>query len=397
MEVILPKRKTADKEYRDLTQDIDIKNLQDNVKKVFLNFEDPRRSPIYPTWYLVLILLCGYLSGCNTVADIAHYAELRGQWLNSLLGLQFNRPSYDTIWWFLVRVKPSAFQILMSQWLSALPINLKDQVLAVDGKRLRGVSNNEHITHLVNLFAVDSRIIVAQERVPDKGCERKALPQLLESVDVTGAIITMDAHYTYKPDLQKITEKGADFIVGIKGNQGNLEAEVSNYFNQAYAINFDSEEFKCNTTLEKDHGRIETRHVCVSNDLDWLPQKDDWNLKTLIEIRSERVIGDKIENGIRYYGSSRTGTPEQFGKWIRSHWVIENGLNYVMDVVFEEDKAVANTGNAAENISLLRRLAMNVIKTFDPNRGITDARRNATYEPSYLVGLLSRLFAEKCQ
>ena len=261
---------------------------------------------------------------------------------------------------------------------------------------MRGISDNEHITHLVNLFAVDSRITIAQEKVPDKECERKALPQLLETVDVTGAIITMDAHYTYKPDLQHIINKGADFIVGIKGNQGNLEAEISNYFNQAYNINFSSEEFKCHKTIEKDHGRIETRNICVSHNLDWLPQKDEWNLKALIEIRSERMTGDKIQNGILYYGASRKGTPEQFAKWIRSHWGIENGLNYVMDVVFEEDGALANTGFAAENISLIRRLAMNTIKTFDPKRGITDARRNAMYEPAYLGGLLSRIFTKKC-
>ena len=392
----MPKRKTVDKEYQDLTQDIDLKALQENIKGCFSNFPDPRRSPIYPAWYLILVILTGYLSGCNTIADIAHFVELRGQWLNSLLGLSFGRLSYDTIWWFLVRVQPKAFQELMSQWLSALPSSLKDKVLAIDGKRVRGVSNDEHITHLVNLFAVDSRIVIAQERVPDKACERKALPQLLASVDVTGAIITMDAHYTYKPDLQYVLNNNADFIVGIKGNQGNLEAEVSNYFNQAHDINFEAEEFKCHTTVEKDHGRIETRHICVSSDLDWLPQKDEWNLKTLVEIRSERVVGGKIQNGILYYGSSREGSPEQFGRWIRSHWGIENSLNYVMDVVFEEDASLANTGNAAENISLLRRLAMNVIKTFDPNRGITDARRNAAYEPAYLRGLLSRLFTKKC-
>ena len=318
----MPKRKTVDKDYRDLTQDIDIKALQENVRAVFSDFPDPRRSPTYPAWYLILVMLSAYLSGCNTIADIAHFAELRGQWLNTLLGLKFDRLSYDTIWWFLVRVKPTAFQNLISQWLSALPTSLKDQVLAVDGKRLRGVSDNEHITHLVNLFAVESRITIAQKRVPDKKCERKALPQLLESVDVAGAIITMDAHYTYKPDLKKVLALGADFIVGIKGNQGNLEAEICNYFNQGYAINFSSDEFKTYTTIEKDHGRIETRHICISHDLDWLPQNDEWQFKTLIEIRSERVIGEKIQNGILYYGCSREGTPKQFAKWIRSHWGI---------------------------------------------------------------------------
>jgi len=116
----------------------------------------------------------------------------------------------------------------------------------------------------------------------------------------------------------------------------------------------------------------------------------------VIEVRSERQIGIKIENGVRYYGSSREGTPEQFAEWIRGHWGIENGLHYIADVVFDEDASLANTGNAAENIALCRRLVMNIVKMFDPERGITDARRNATYEPAYLCGLLSRLFAGNC-
>lgn len=392
----MPSRKTNDQTYRDLIEEIDLKSFQENLKAFFSKFPDPRKRWIYPAWYLILVILCGYIAGCNTIADIAHFADIKNGWLNVLLGLQFKPVSYDTIWWFLVRTKPEAFKNLISQWLMALPSDLRDQLLLVDGKRLRGISDNEHITHLVELFAAESRITIAQERVPDKACERKALGALLNTIDISGAVISMDAHYTYKPDLQVILDKGADYIVGIKKNQGNLEAEVCNYFNQAYEIQYDSEEFKCHTAVDKGHGRIETRHVCVSCNLDWLGEKDDWNLKSLIEVRSERLIGDKVERGILYYGSSKVGSPEQFAKWIRGHWEIENGLHYVMDVVFEEDASLSNTGNTAENMSLFRRLTMNIIKTFDPNRGLADARRNATYEPAYLRGLLSRLFAKKC-
>jgi predicted transposase YbfD/YdcC len=392
----MPSRKTADKKYQDLIQDIDLTALQENAKKFFQNFPDPRRRWIYPAWYLILLILCAYLSGCNTVADISHFAEVRNAWLNSLLGVSFKPLSYDTIWWFLVRVKPKAFKDLMGRWLQALPPDLKDQILAIDGKRLRGVSDNEHIAHLVELFAVEARIVVAQERVPDKTCERSALSELLQAIDVNGAILSMDAHYAYAKDLRLILNAGADYIVGIKGNQENLEAEVRNYFDQAYAVQYGSEEFKCHTTVDKGHGRIETRHVCVSQDLDWLPQRDEWGLKSLVEVRSERVVGGKTEKGVLYYGASREGTPEQFGHWIRSHWQIENGLHYVADVIFEEDASLANTGYAAENIALLRRVAMNIVKTFDPSRGMADARRNAMYEPAYLRGLLSGLFAKNC-
>jgi len=393
----MPKRKTVDKEYQDLTKDIDVPALQENIRAFFSQFPDPRilNRCTYPAWHIILVILCGYLSGCNTVADMAHFAEARNTWLNSLLGLNFKPVSYDTIWWFLVRVSPDAFKTLMSEWLEALPFDLKERIFAIDGKRLRGVSDKEHISHLVELFAVGSRLVVAQERVPDKSCERKALPMLLKSIDVRGAVISMDAHYTYIESLQLVVDAGADYIVGIKGNQGNLEAEISEYFTQAQAVGYEDEELKCYQTLEKGHGRIETRHICVSHDLEWLPKLKKWGFKSLVEVRSERIINNKTEKGVLYYGSSREATPQQFAKWIRGHWLIENACHWVLDVVFREDTSLANTGHAAENMGLLRRISMNIIKTFDPQRGLADARRNATYEPSYLRGLLSRLFAKK--
>jgi predicted transposase YbfD/YdcC len=248
---------------------------------------------------------------------------------------------------------------------------------------------------MVELFAVGQRLVIAQERVPNKACERSAVPELLKTINVQGAIISLDAHYTYIPDLQHILQAGADYIMGIKGNQGILEAEVHHYFAQAHAIGYQSDEFKCHTTLDKGHGRIETRHICVTQELDWLDTRKEWGFKSLIETRSERLIGDKVEKEVFYYGSSREGTPQQFGGWIRGHWEIES-LHYVADVIFGEDASLANVGHAAENMALLRRLAMNIIKSFDPKRGMADARRNAAYEPTYLRGLLSRLFERKC-
>jgi predicted transposase YbfD/YdcC len=392
----MPKRKTVDKEYKDLIN-VDLQSLKENIQNFIPNFPDPRMQQrcLYPAWYLILIILCAYLSSCNTIADIAYFAEARGPWFNATLGLNFGIPSYDTIWWFLARIKPQALKDLMSQWLVSLPPDLKDQLLIVDGKRLRGVSDNEHISHLVELFAAESKLVIRQEKVPDKSCERKALPELLKGIDICGAIVSFDAHFNYTEELKYVLDKGADYLVGIKGNQGNLEAEVSNFFNQAHAIQYQSEEFKCHSTLDKEHGRIESRHFCISQDLDWLPQKQEWGLQSLIEVRSERVVGDKVENSVRYYGSSRLGTPGQFSNWIRKHWEIENPLHNVLDVIFKEDASLADAGHMAENMSLFRRLTMNLVRTFDPKRGLADARRGATYEPNYLMGLLSRLFTRK--
>jgi predicted transposase YbfD/YdcC len=322
----MPKRKTVDKDYQDLTSDIDVEALQENVRAFFSKFPDPRHIEriIYPAWYIVLVILCGYLSGCNTIADIAHFAEIKNGWLNNLLGLSFRPISYDTIWWFFVRVKPEAFKNLMKEWIGALPEGMGDQLLSIDGKRLRGISDQEHISHLVELFASDLRLVIAQEKVPDKKCERTALPQLLNSIDVSRAIISMDPHYLYTETLRQVVEAGADFVVGIKGNQGKLEDEVYSYFDQGKEDNYEAEEFQCYKTIEKDHGRIETRNVCVSHNVEWLPGNEKWGFKTLVEVRSERIIKDQVQNGILYYGVSRKASPEECAKWIRGHWQIES-------------------------------------------------------------------------
>lgn len=393
----MPKRRTSDKKFADLQKEINLEAFKENIKSSFADFPDPRISGrcIYPVWYLFLIVLSGYLAGCNTIADIAHFAELKANWFANLVGLKVAAPSYDTIWWFLARVKPDVFKDLIRKWLQRLPPDLKDQLLVIDGKRLRGISENDHIAHIVELFATEGRLVIAQEKVPKKAGETQALSALLDVVDVRGAIISMDALYAHVKDISEVLNRGADYIIGIKGNQGVLEAEVRNFFEQAKAVDYEGvkEITRCETH-EKGHGRIESRYVCVVNELDWLPQREEWHLQSLIEVRSERVLREKLETSIRYYGSSRKADAKKFAYWIRGHWGIENGLHHIMDVVFKEDASLSDMGHSAENMSLIRRLAMNIIKTFDPERAVADARRGATHEPNYLRGLLGKVFVK---
>ncbi|WP_255350928.1 ISAs1 family transposase [Neochlamydia sp. TUME1] len=248
-------------------------------------------------------------------------------------------------------------------------------------------------THIVEIFAAEGRLVIAQEKVPEKAIETQAVPALLEAMDVSGAIVSMDALYAHIDTIDEILNKGADYIVGIKGNQGHLKAEAYNFFEQAKAVNYQGVEgITREETYEKNRGRIESRHVCVVNALQWLPQREKWHLQSMIEVRSERKVADKVEQAIRYYGSSRKAGAKEFAKWIRAHWAIENSLHHVMDVVFKEDASLSDVGFSAENMALIRRLATNIIRTMDSGRGITDARRNATYAPNYLRGLLGKVF-----
>lgn len=390
----MAKRK-KDKEFLDLTQEIDVEKFRASVRGAFADFPDPRLSArcVYPAWFMFLVILSGYLAGCNTILDIAHFAELRESWFTNLVGLKTGVPSYNTLWWFLTRVHPKTFKALITKWFQQIDPDIKDQLLVIDGKRLRGISDSEHVTHIVELFAAEKRLIIAQEKVPDKASERQALPALLDSVNVKGAIVTMDALYAHVSDIEEVVQREADYIVGIKGNQSSLEAEVRNFFEQAHSVDYEDVPVTRATAVEKGHGRIEERIVCVTNDLDWLPQQEPWHLQSLIEVRSQRILQGRVEQSIRYYGSSRRGTADQFMSWIRNHWSIES-LHHVMDVVFEEDASQGDSGASAENMSLIRRLAGNVIQLFDPYREVTNARRCATYEPDYLRGLLGRVFVK---
>lgn len=389
----MPRRKSSDSHFTDLTKEINIRRFRKSIQANFSDFPDPRRSGsiVYPTWCLLFVILSGYLAGCNTVDDIAHFAELKEDWLKDLLGLE-SSPSHDTIWWFLVRTDPSAFKELLGRWLGNLTNDMRDQLLVIDGKRLRGISKSEHITHVVEIFAAETRLTIAQKKVPEKSSEPAALPTLLDTVKIDGAIVSMDALYAHVSSTQQVLDRGADYIVGIKDNQPNLKAEVVNFFEQARAVGYEGVNVSINTKEEKGHGRFEQRIVVATQELGRLPQAKVWGIRTLVEVYSERHVNGSIEKGIRYYASSREAKASEFAQWIRDHWSIENSLHFVLDVIFREDASLTDTGNSAENTALIRRLAMNIIALIDPNRGMANARRSAMYDSRYLRGLLAGVF-----
>jgi predicted transposase YbfD/YdcC len=211
---------------------------------------------------------------------------------------------------------------------------MRDQLLVIDGKRLRGISNSEHITHVVEMFAAETRLTIAQQKVPEKSSEPAALPTLLDTVKIDGAIVSMDALYAHVSSTQQVLDRGADYIIGIKDNQPNLKAEVVNFFEQARAVGYERVNVSINTKEEKGHGRFEQRVVVAAQELGWLPQAKVWGISTLVEVYSERHVNGSIEKGIRYYASNREAEASEFAQWIRDHWSIENSLHFVLDVIF---------------------------------------------------------------
>ena len=392
----MPKRPTKDPRFSELKHDIDLEQFAASVKGAFQDADDPRQiaKTRYPFWFLMLLFLCGYLSGCNTVSDLAIYAELNIGWINMLIGQTFSAPSYDTLWWLLARLPPATFKQLLQKWFANIPQQFRDQLLIIDGKRLKGVSTDESLVHLVELFASEQRLVLAQEKVPDKSSEPKVIEALLKDVDVSGALISTDALFAHTARAQQFLDHGADYLIGLKDNQGNFHAEAKNFFDQARDVEYEEVDVeRYIPSPEKGHGRIEQRSICVCTALEWLPQAKTWpGLKTIIEVLSERETDGQKTSEIRYYFSSRKATAKEFAGWIRGHWSIENPLHWVLDVVFREDAAQAKAGFIAENMAFFRRLSMNIIKIADPARGFADARRCCTYEPKYLRGILGKIF-----
>jgi predicted transposase YbfD/YdcC len=394
----MPKRPTKDPRFSELKQDIDLEQFAASVKGTFQDADDPRQiaKTRYPFWFLMLLFLCGYLSGCNTVSDLAIYAELNIGWINTLISHRFSAPSYDTLWWLLARLPPATFKQLLQKWFANIPQQFRDQLLIIDGKRLKGASTDERLVHLVELFAAEQRLVLAQEKVPDKSSEPKVIEALLKDVDVSGALISMDALFAHTVRAQQFLDHGADYLIGLKGNQSNFHAEAKNFFEQARDAEYEEVDVeRYISPPEKGHGRIEQRSICVCTELEWLPQAKTWpGLKTIIEVLSAREADGKKTSEIRYYFSSRKATAEEFARWIRGHWLIENPLHWVLDVVFREDASQAKAGYIAENMAFFRRLSMNIIKTADPGRGFSDARRYCTYEEKYLRGILGKVFVD---
>jgi predicted transposase YbfD/YdcC len=380
-------------EYSDLDQTLDIEAFRDSILDFFSEIPDPRRphSIIFKLEHLFFIIISAILAGANSIRRIALFCEAKSQWLKDLLSSN-ELPSYGAIWWVLVRVKPEAMQLLLKKWLQGIPEELREQVLAIDGKRLLGTQDNDvkPFLHTVSLFAVNSGIVISQVPVDDKSNEITAIPELLESVDIRGAVVTSDAMGCQKEIAKAICEKGADYVLALKGNAGLIHDELTNFFEQAEQVDYDGVEHKEFFEEDRGHGRFVIRATRCVQELEWLPQKAEWkNLKQVIEVSSKRTVKGKTSLEKRYYITSLGVSAEKLARIIRAHWGIENNLHWHLDVNFLEDKCHANTGYAAENLAIFRKMALNILGS---GKGLAERRAKAAWDEKYLTEIVLKFF-----
>jgi predicted transposase YbfD/YdcC len=329
----------------------------------FENIEDPRstKNQLYTVSEILLVTLCAVICGANGWCDVENYGKSKIEHLRQYIDYNNGVPSDDTIRRFYRNINPSAFEQLFREWVSNLAKKVEARVIAIDGKSLRhSFDGDGNMLHMISAFATEARIVLGQEKVSEKSNEITAIPKMLDWLDVKGHIVTIDAMGCQYAIADQITKKDGDYIFSLKGNQGSLAKDVKLYFE-----NNDFEKSNSFKDCDKAHGRIETRECSVVSGLKWLRDlHPNWkSIKSIIEIKSTREIGDKITHETRYYVSSMDTKADKILKAIRSHWAIENSLHWVLDMSFNEDYSRIRKENAPHVMAIFRHIALNLLQT----------------------------------
>lgn len=365
-----------------------------SIKESFGELEDYRRqdSVIHLLIDILFITICAVISGANNLKAVAVYAMHKRNWLFQVLEIN-ELPSYTTFWTVFALLDPASLEQCFVQWVQSKLKLTTDGVVSIDGKAQRGTAKKgspHSFVHIVSAWAATHHLTLGQLKVDGKSNEITAIPKLLDTIDIEGTIVTIDAMGCQTNIAEKIVKKNADYILALKGNQQSLVDEVENYFTQADAINFEGVECDALGSKEKGHGRIEKREIYVTEDIDWLPQKESWsNLKSIIMVKSERILPSQMPSiEKRYYISSLPACALKIANAIRQHWGIEQ-THWILDVAFREDEQNADAVNIAENMSLIRRIALNMLKQEKSAKcGIEIKRQAAGWDNEYLLKVI---------
>lgn len=347
---------------------------------VFVSISDPRQAGKveHDLVELLVVAVNAVLVGADTFVEIELWAKEKLDWLRGYLRLENGIPSHDTFGRLFGLINPDEFEAAFRRWVSAtLPALGADAVVAIDGKTSRRSGKVDATPlHLVSAFAAGAGLVLGQRATAEKSNEKTAIPELLATLALEGCIVTIDAMGTQANIAQAIKDRGADYILALKDNQPSLAASVRDFFVQFQAAP-ERTPHAMVETVEKDHGRLETRRCFAFDQLDCLAKPEQWpDLKSFAVIESERRIDGKISLEHRFYISSLPADAQRLARAVRSHWAVENSLHWCMDVVFADDQMRVRTGHAAHNLAVLRHITLNLIRLDPlPRKGGIKARR----------------------
>jgi predicted transposase YbfD/YdcC len=371
-------------------------NFQDEISLLsyFSEITDPRvdRTKKHNLIDILAIAICAVIADADGFEDMEDFGNQRLEWFKTFLDLPNGIPSHDTFARVFSRLDPKELQKAFTNWTSALQASFEGQVVAIDGKSLRrsfDSATGNAALHLVSAWVSDTNLVLSQMKVEDKSNEITAIPKLIELLHLKGAIVSIDAIGCQKTIAQNILDKKAHYLLAVKANQPTLFQDVEMAFNHAKS----HPELIHSTcqTVDKGHGRIETRVYQTMTDLVWVPAALTWpGAKCVGQVISTREIGKKKSVEARYYISSLPGAAETFGHAVREHWGIENKAHWVLDVSFNEDASRIRKDNSAENMAVARRIALNLLKkaTFSKRRSLKGKRKHAAWNNDFLIRVL---------
>lgn len=364
---------------------VSIEILQ-NPLALFRQFEvieDPRidRHKRYPLLNILVFTFVAIMSDQQSWYEIRAFCMSNLDWFSHYIDVSSGIPSHDTFRRVFCLLDPQQLEKVIIDWAEETRAhrNIGKRIVVLDGKSLRGVAwkINQTQLHILNAWDATENQFLGQMTIDCKTNEITAAPRLLKSLNLEGAIVTFDALMTQKEIAATVIEQKGDYMMALKGNQGCLYEDVQLYFNSV------QERMSCARSVEKNRGRVETR-TCTMAPADWVENKDSWiGLKNLFKIDSEIYYEGKITKETRYYMTSVEAGASEFLELARKHWSIENGLHRSLDMTFKEDSAQEHDRNAAANLSILRKVALSLLKAVDVHKKLKLKMKECAYSPAF--------------
>ncbi len=369
-----------------------------SIEEHFGDLEDERKAKgkRHELLDIIVIAVCAVICGAESWTDIELFGKAKEGWLKRYLALPHGIPSHDTFGRVFARLDPEQFEARFLSWVQAVFETTEGEVVAIDGKTVRRShdrGNGKSAIHLVSAWATANHLVLGQVKVNDKSNEITAIPQLLRVLALKGCIVTIDAMGCQTEIAEQILEADADYVLTVKDNQANLLEDISFFFDLAQQNEFENVDYDYAKTVNGGHGRIETREcwtIAGEESLDFLRGYANWQgLQTMVKVKRRRQKEDEVTTETHYYISSLANDAESLLQAIRNHWGIENSLHWVLDVAMGEDDSRVRKDHAPQNLGLLRRLALTLLKQETTAKvGVQAKRRKAGWDQDYLLKVL---------
>lgn len=344
---------------------------------------------------IVVMTICAVIAGCEAWEDIADYCRVKQDWFRERLHMRLENgvPSHDTVQRVWGMIEPEEFEKCFRSWVSSIANATDGEIISIDGKTLRRSGNSEkQPLHIVSAWANANQLVLGQISTDEKSNEITAVPQLLEVLDLNGCIVTADAMSCQKAITSKITEKQADYVLGLKENQPNLKRDVEEFFDDILNTP-DRTGIQHIHTIDKGHGRTELRDYYLETDTSWMLYREGWTaLNSVGAVVSTVSDGENVTKERRYYISSLTDC-ESFAKAVRAHWGIENSLHWCLDMTFHEYYSRMRKDHTAENMAVVRHIALNALKLHPAKMSLARKKRHCSYDDEFLAQVLELIHA----